>query len=115
MRDTRYRIRWEGNLRAPFGEPYTFFLLSDAETTLYLGDQQLKVTPDASGVIKEATMTMPLSARIPYPIRVEYIQRGPADAARLQLDWRSPTMAKKEIELCYLYASAPPPMRPRCP
>ena len=62
-------------------------------------------------------MTMAMDRQAPYPIRVEYLQRGPADAARVQLNWRSASMPKTTVDFCYLYATAvlSRPCRPRPP
>jgi hypothetical protein len=108
LRDTKFRIRWEGELRPPLGETFTFFLLADAETTLQIGDRQLHLQPDPSGVMQEATMTMPLTLRGRYPIRIDYVQRDTPARSKIQLRWQSASMPRVEIDYCYLYGSAPP-------
>jgi hypothetical protein len=108
LRDTKFHIRWEGELRPPLGETFTFFLLADAETRLTIGDRELHLQPDASGVMKEAIMTMPLTLRGRYPIRIDYVQRDVPERSKIQLRWQSASMPRVEIDYCYLYGSAPP-------
>jgi hypothetical protein len=108
LRDRKFAIRWHGDLRAPVGETFTFFLLSDADTTVTIGDRQHSVVADPSGLMKETSFTMPLSQRAAYPIRVDYLQHATPATSRFKLYWKSATMPKGPISYCYLYGSAPP-------
>ncbi len=108
LRTRKFAVRWEGALRAPLSETYTFFLLSDADTTVTIGDRVLRVRADPEGIIRETSFEVPLVERAPYRIRVDYLQRGTPDTSKLQLHWKSASQFKNEILYCYLYGSAPP-------
>jgi hypothetical protein len=108
LRDKKFAVRWRGELRAPIAETFTFFLLTDADTHVTIGDRELRVQADPTGLIKETSFTVPLGLRTPTPIRVDYFQHGTPETSRFKLWWKSATIPKSAISYCYLYGSAPP-------
>ena len=71
---TNFSAAWEGVLEAQFNEPYTFHLISDDGSRLWLDGQKLIDTWSDHAAL-EATARMNLQAGHHYLVRVEYYQR----------------------------------------
>jgi hypothetical protein len=100
-----FHARYEGQLEVPFDETYTFYLLSDYRTQLYLGGQQIEaeLVEDAS---PEAVVTLPLPAG-KHPIRVDWHVGNYPKSAFIQLRWKSKSIPKGVIPECRFHRPSP--------
>jgi hypothetical protein len=98
----RYDVRWDGLLEVPATGDYTFFLLTDRPTTVFLEGQHAGTNND-EGTYLEATFTVPLTAGRRYPFRIESLDATPADHPFLQVRWKGPTIPKGTLPRCRLF------------
>ena len=94
-----FSVRWEGLLKAPFAESYTFFLVADGSAELRIAGQAARAFT-ADGVSQEATVTLALGAGEQVAIAIDYRQPAEGAYSFVQLRWKSPSIPKSGIPRC---------------
>ena len=91
--DTAYGLRFEGVIDVPSDGIYTFYLLSNDGSRLYIGSRQVV---DNGGLhAKELRGGYVALKAGMHPVRVDYFQAGGGEA--LQVYWEGPGFKKEEI------------------
>lgn len=94
MEIDKFSVRWSGWIVPEHSEEYTFYTTADDGVRLYL-DGRLLIEDWAHGGARENSNTILLEAGVPYPFIVEYYEAG--SAARVNLQWSSPSVEKEVI------------------
>jgi hypothetical protein len=103
-----YSVRWDGFIDPPTTGDYTFALLADGYTTLFVRDKTAVANNDATTVRAEVTLTVHLVAGVRNLIRIEYTNRFTPQSGWLQLRWKGPSVPKGGIPPCRLFPPETP-------
>ncbi len=100
-----FTVRWSGQIEAPVGGLYTFWLATDDGGRMQLGNDlklekwQKQESGETNGVVR-------LEAARRYDLRVEYFDN--VGNARVRLFWSGPGFAKSIVPRSQLYPASPP-------
>ena len=85
-------FRFSGYITVPKDGLYTFYLQSDAESRLYIGDRKIVQGNRNEAITYDGDILLKAG---PHAIRVEYV--NDFARAQLQVSWQGPGFAKQEI------------------
>jgi serine/threonine protein kinase/outer membrane protein assembly factor BamB len=93
LRHVDYAFRFRGLLQVPKDGDYTFTLLSDDGSKLFIGDREV-VSNDGAHSVLEESGRIGLKAGL-HPLTVAYFQA--AGGEELEVSWKGPGFARKPI------------------
>ncbi len=100
-----FTVRWSGQLEAPVGGLYTFWLATDDGGRMQLGND-LKLEKWQKQEAGETNGVVRLEAGRRYDLRVEYFDN--VGNARVRLLWSGPGFAKSVVPRSQLHPTSPP-------
>ncbi|MFN0129591.1 MAG: DUF1800 family protein [Verrucomicrobiales bacterium] len=98
-RNNAFTVRWTGQIKPQFSEPYTLYWQADRSGKLWI-DGNLVIdqwNDDAAEGGIEHTATVSLVAGQRYAIRIDYRESSSTELASARLSWSSPSVAKEVI------------------
>ncbi len=96
----RFSVRWEGEVEAPHGGPFTFQVVSDNRARLWLNGE-LVIDEWYEHTVSRSSAVVELEAGKRYLLRLDYFEhRGPAS---VRLMWSSPSIPLEVIPRSQLF------------
>ncbi|MEM9719489.1 MAG: PQQ-dependent sugar dehydrogenase [Bacteroidota bacterium] len=95
-----FSVSWEGEIEVPYGETYTFITTTDDGVRLWVNEQLVIDSWEASGP-EENSGQISLNAWDRVPIRMEFFEESVYAAAQLQ--WSSTSIAPQVVPTRFLY------------
>jgi hypothetical protein len=108
LRSVGYSMRWSGSLTPGTSEAYTFSVVAASPVRLWLDDKLLldNARNLRRGQPSETSADVPLVAGQSYKLVLEHARKdNSAGPAAMELDWRSPTIAREVIPSARLRAA----------
>jgi|GEM_PF-412804 len=109
MEDHDFSVRWTGTVQAPASGTFTFYLVSDDGSRLWVNDR-LIIDDWSKHSARERSGAIALDAGRRYDIRVEYFEAH-VDAT-VTLSWSGPGTPKQVVPQSRLVAVPPRPAHP---
>lgn len=99
-----YTITWNGYLRPPLDDNYTFTISGDDGFVLII-DSDTLINQWLEGIKENKEKSIYLSGQTFYPIELKYFENE--GNANIKLEWASSLLPKSAIEQKYLYTEIP--------
>lgn len=90
VNSNNFSVRWEGMVIPKYTETYTFYTISDDNSSLWINDTLIVTNP-----IGEISGTINLQANVPVNIKLEFIEY--TGYSNVQLKWSSSSQTKEII------------------
>ncbi|HJT24402.1 MAG TPA: PA14 domain-containing protein, partial [bacterium] len=108
MSGTSFSVRWTGQVKPAYSEPYTIYADVNGGVSLIVNGQVLASHwTDTGPPVTRYQGAITLSAGTPYSIEVDYFTNGANPSSDLiQLGWESPSQVTGYIPHQYLFSGA---------
>lgn len=96
-----FSVRWQGLIRVPVTDEYTFYLASDDGSRLYVDGELVIDNWGPHGLAEQSSRTMKLRRGVAHPIRIDYVEIE--GLAQVRFAWSSTTIRKETVPALVLW------------